>query len=141
MADPSAGAAADRRPAVGLVLASTFAVAVVASTVVAGLPVAAALTLGAILASTDAVAVTALARRLALPRRLLAIVQAESLLNDATSLVVYRVAVGAAASGAALHLGRVGLQLVAAGGAVIGLAVARVELLLRRTLDDPLVAN
>lgn len=129
--------------AVGLVLASTIAVAVVASTVVAGLPATAALTLGAILASTDAVAVTALARRLALPRRLLTIVQAESLLNDATSLAVYRVAVGAAASGVALHLGRAGLQLVAvaAGGAVIGLAVARVELLLRRTLDDPLVAN
>src|SRR5512135_418826 len=143
MADPSAGAAADRRPAVGLVLASTFAVAVVASTVVAGLPATAALTLGAILASTDAVAVTALARRLALPRRLVTIVQAESLLNDATSLVVYRVAVSAAASAGALHLGRAGPQLVAvaAGGAAVGLAVARVELLLRRTLDDPLVAN
>jgi CPA1 family monovalent cation:H+ antiporter len=127
--------------AVGLVLASTFAVAAVASTVVAGLPATAALTLGAILASTDAVAVTALARRLALPRRLVTLVQAESLLNDATSLVIDRVAVGAAASGVALHLGYAGLQLVvvAAGGAAVGLA--RVELLLRRTLDDPLVAN
>src|SRR5436190_9109026 len=73
--------------AVGLVLATTAVVGVVAHALRPSLPLSAALTLGAILAATDAVAVTALARRLALPRRLLTIVQAESLLNDATSLV------------------------------------------------------
>ena len=55
--------------------------------------------LGAVLASTDPIAVGALARRLQLPPRLLALVQGESLLNDATSLVLFRVAVGVAAAG------------------------------------------
>jgi monovalent cation/hydrogen antiporter len=85
-----------------------------------------ALVLGAILASTDPVAVSALARRLRLPPRLLALVQGESLLNDATSLVLFRVVVAGVAAGhlagpVMFPLKFLGLGL---GGAAIGLACA-----------------
>ena len=76
--------------AVGLVLASAAAVAAVAG-VVAGIPASMAFVLGAILASTDPVAVGALARRLSLPARVQALVQAESLFNDGTSLVLFQI--------------------------------------------------
>ena len=79
--------------AVGLVALTAFAVAGVVWALVPQLPFPAALVLGAVLASTDPVAVSALARRLGLPPRLLALVQGESLFNDATSLVLFRVAV------------------------------------------------
>jgi CPA1 family monovalent cation:H+ antiporter len=78
--------------AVGLVLASAAAVAVVLSAV-AAVPAAMAFVLGAVLASTDPVAVSALGRRLALPPRVQALVQAESLFNDGTSLVLFQIAV------------------------------------------------
>ncbi len=84
--------------ATGLVLASAAAVAAVAYAVTP-LPGSMAFVLGAVLASTDPVAVTALGRRLALPARVQALVQAESLFNDATSLVLFRVAVSFAAAG------------------------------------------
>jgi CPA1 family monovalent cation:H+ antiporter len=127
--------------AVGLVLATTAIVGLVAHALRPEVPIAATITLGAILSSTDPVAVSALARRLPLPRRLLTILQAESLLNDATSLVVYRVAVGVAVAGASLDLLDAGgrLLLVAGGGALVGVLVAWVEMLLRNRLDDPLL--
>ncbi|MFE5587689.1 cation:proton antiporter, partial [Kitasatospora sp. NPDC056531] len=77
----------------GLVFASAAAVGF-AAVAVAGLPPAMAFVLGAVLSSTDPVAVTALGRRLALPGRVQVLVQAESLFNDATSLVLFKVAVG-----------------------------------------------
>ncbi|MFD6566278.1 cation:proton antiporter [Micromonospora profundi] len=76
----------------GLVLASAGAVGAVAA-LVTPLPLSMAFLLGAVLASTDPVAVAALGRRLSLPPRLQALVQAESLFNDATSLILFRVAV------------------------------------------------
>ena len=79
--------------AVGLVLTSAAAVAAVAAAV-AAIPLALAFVLGAVLASTDPVAVTALARRLLLPPpRVQAVVQGESVFNDATSLVLFQIAV------------------------------------------------
>src|SRR5213080_4679083 len=78
--------------AFGLVMASAVAVAAVA-VAVTPLPVGMAFVLGAVLASTDPVAVSALGRRLSLPPRVQALVQAESLFNDATSLLLFRVAV------------------------------------------------
>src|SRR5215831_8090542 len=78
--------------AVGLVLASAAAVAAVAGAV-ASLSASMAFVLGAVLASTDPVAVSALGRRLALPSRVQALVQAESLFNDGTSLVLFQIAV------------------------------------------------
>ena len=77
---------------VGLVLASAAAVAVV-TWAVAAVPVSMAFVLGAVLASTDPVAVSALGRRLSLPPKVQALVQAESLFNDATSLVLFQIAV------------------------------------------------
>ncbi|MCR5868537.1 MAG: cation:proton antiporter [Aquincola tertiaricarbonis] len=90
-------------PLVGLVLVAvvltTAAVAVVAHTLMPTLPWAAAVALGAIVAPPDAVAATAVLRPLRPPHRILAILEGESLLNDASALLIYRLAVGAVAAG------------------------------------------
>ncbi|WP_329556021.1 Na+/H+ antiporter [Streptomyces sp. NBC_00696] len=126
--------------AIGLVLASAAAVGWVASTVTP-LSWQMALVLGAVLASTDPVAVTALGRRLALPPRVQVLVQAESLFNDATSLVLFRVAVSVAVASAAADWGAAGGEFVvlAGGGTVIGAAVASVVTLIRRRTEDPVL--
>jgi monovalent cation/hydrogen antiporter len=82
--------------AVGLTAA---AVAWVAHTLVPGMPWAAAIALGAIVAPPDAVAATAVLRALHPPQRILTVLEGESLLNDASALLIYRVAVGAVAAG------------------------------------------
>ncbi|MFI9650392.1 Na+/H+ antiporter [Streptomyces sp. NPDC052040] len=126
--------------AVGLVLASAAAVALVAS-LVTPLPWQMALVLGAVLASTDPVAVTALGRRLALPPKVQVLVQAESLFNDATSLVLFRVAVGVAVAAGAAHWDSAGGEflVLAGGGTVIGAALAGVVALIRRRTEDPVL--
>jgi monovalent cation/hydrogen antiporter len=126
--------------AVGLVLASAAVVGVLAGTVTP-LPWAAAFVLGAILASTDPVAVTALGRRLSLPPRVQALVQAESLFNDATSLILFSVAVSVAAAGGGVHWGHsVGeFFRLAGGGAVVGAVVAVAIGLIRRRTADPVL--
>ncbi|WP_406433368.1 Na+/H+ antiporter [Streptomyces sp. NBC_00631] len=126
--------------AVGLVLASAAAVGVVAS-LVTPLSWPMALVLGAILASTDPVAVTALGRRLALPPRVQMLVQAESLFNDATSLVLYRVAVSVAVAAAAADWGAAGGEflLLAGGGTLIGALVAAVVTVIRWRTEDPVL--
>jgi CPA1 family monovalent cation:H+ antiporter len=86
--------------AVGLVAASAVAVAFVTHAMFPQVSPAAAFVLGAVLASTDPIAVSALARSMHLPPRLLALVQGESLLNDVTSLVLFRVAIRRATAGA-----------------------------------------
>ena len=123
--------------AVGLVAVSAVAVAFVVHAIFPDVPLAAGFVLGAVLASTDPVAVSALARRLRLPPRLLALVQGESLLNDATSLVLFRVAVTAAAAGA-VSIGGAAAQFVrlGAGGALVGLGLAFLVGQLRRRTDD-----
>jgi monovalent cation/hydrogen antiporter len=131
--------------AVGLVLASAAAVAVVAAAV-ASLSASMAFVLGAVLASTDPVAVGALARRIALPARVQALVQAESLFNDGTSLVLFQIAVslatGATAltapAGVLLH-GAGEFVLLAGGGALAGAAVAAGAVVLRRRVTDPVL--
>ncbi|MFF0133726.1 Na+/H+ antiporter [Streptomyces mirabilis] len=127
--------------AFGLVFASAAAVGFAAAAIT-GLPPAMAFVLGAVLASTDPVAVTALGRRLALPGRVQVLVQAESLFNDATSLVLFKVAVGiAVATGAAVSLPSAGGEflLLGGGGSVIGAAVAGVVWLIRRRTTDPVL--
>ena len=79
--------------AVGLVLATTVAVAVLAHAMVEGMTWPAAFALGAIVSPTDPLAATAIGRRLGVPRRLVTVLEGESLVNDATALVAYRVAV------------------------------------------------
>ena len=84
--------------AIGLVLFTTAFVAVVAHALT-GLPWATAFVLGAIISPTDAVAATAIADRLRVPRRIVTILEGESLVNDATALVAYRFAIAAMMSG------------------------------------------
>lgn len=125
----------------GLVFASAAAVGF-AAVAVAGLPPAMAFVLGAVLSSTDPVAVTALGRRLALPGRVQVLVQAESLFNDATSLVLFKVAVGiAVAVGAAVSLPAAGGEflLLGGGGSLVGAAVAGLVWLVRRRTVDPVL--
>ena len=90
-------------PLVGLVVVAvvltTAAVAAVVHALVPGLPWAAAIALGAIVAPPDAVAATAVLRPLHPPQRILGILEGESLLNDASALLIYRLAVGAVAAG------------------------------------------
>jgi CPA1 family monovalent cation:H+ antiporter len=124
--------------AVGAVLATMGAVAVVAHAIVPGMSWAAAFVLGAIVSPTDPVAATAIFQRLSAPHRVVTLVEGESLINDATALVAYRVAVVAVVSGSFSLLdasGRFVLNVVA--GAAIGLAVGWVVARLRRSIDNP----
>jgi Na+/H+ antiporter len=124
--------------AIGLVLASTFAVASVAVSLVPAMTVPIAIALGAIVSPPDEVAAAAVMERLAAPRRVIALLQGESLLNDATALTVYHVALATAATGKpALTLAPVErFVVIAAGGVVIGLAVGWFIAELRARLSD-----
>ncbi|WP_441249167.1 Na+/H+ antiporter [Kitasatospora sp. McL0602] len=126
--------------ALGLVLASAFAVGAVAAAVTA-LPVSMAFVLGAVLASTDPVAVTALGRKLSLPPRIQTLVQSESLFNDATSLVLFKIAVAGAVTAGSISLPAAAGQfvLLAGGGAVVGGAVAAVVAFIRSRTEDPVL--
>jgi Na+/H+ antiporter len=126
--------------ALGLVLATTGAVAFTAHALVGGLPWAAAFVLGAIVSPTDPLAATAIARRLGVPRRLVTVLEGESLVNDASALVAYRLAVGAVVAGS-FALWEAGVRFVAgaAGGVAIGLAVGWLIAEARRRIEDPVV--
>jgi monovalent cation/hydrogen antiporter len=121
---------------VGLVLLTMGAVAVIAHEAI-GLTWPLAFALGAIVSPTDPVAATAIMRTLGAPRRLVNLIEGESLVNDATALVAYRVAVSAAVGGSFSILDA-GLELVGAavGGIAIGLAVGYVVAEIRGRLDD-----
>jgi monovalent cation/hydrogen antiporter len=121
---------------VGLVLMTMGAVAVVGHEAI-GLSWPMAFALGAIVSPTDPVAATAIMRQLGAPRRLVNLIEGESLVNDATALVAYRVAVTAAVGGSFSVLDA-GMELVgaAAGGVAIGLAVGFVVAEIRGRLDD-----
>jgi CPA1 family monovalent cation:H+ antiporter len=124
--------------AIGLVLTTTLAVAVVVSWLVPGIPFAAAVALGAIVSPPDAIAATAIAQRLGMPRRLVTILEGESLVNDATALVTYRIAVAAALTGSfSLGDAAVTFVAVAVGGVVIGLLIGWAVTWLLGRLDDP----
>lgn len=111
--------------AVGLVLATSAGVAFAAHTLLPGIGWAEAIALGAIVSPPDAVSATAIGKRLRIPRRIVTILEGESLVNDATALVLYRAAVGAAMSGS-FALGHTLFEFVFAGlaGVVIGIGVA-----------------
>jgi monovalent cation/hydrogen antiporter len=138
--DLRADARAISLAAVGLVLATMVAVALVAHAAVDGLSWPAAFALGAIVSPTDPLAATAIGRRLGVPRRLITVLEGESLVNDATALVAYRVAVAAAVSGGFV-VWQAGLRFVvgAVGGAAVGLLVGWLVAEVRRRLDDPVV--
>jgi CPA1 family monovalent cation:H+ antiporter len=124
--------------AVGLVVTTTVGVAVVAHAFVDGLTWPSAFVLGAIVSPTDPIAATAIARRLGVPRKLVTIVEGESLVNDGTGLVLYRVAVAAVVTGSFSMLYTGGLFIVSAlGGVAVGLAVGSIVRQARRRLDNP----
>jgi Na+/H+ antiporter len=124
--------------AIGLVTATMIGVAVVAHAFIPDLGWGPAFVLGAIVAPTDAIAATAIARRLGVPRRIVAIVEGESLVNDGTALVLYRVAVVAVVSGS-FSIWGAGLRFIgtATGGVAVGLVVGYVIAAVRRRLDNP----
>jgi len=131
----------NRRPiaflAFGLVAATMGTVAVVAHAWI-GLPWAVAFTLGAVVSPTDALAATEIAGRLGAPRRVVSLIEGESLVNDGTALVLYRAAVGAAIGGTFSLLDTsADIVVDVIGGIAIGLAVGWVVRQVRRRLDDP----
>src|ERR687889_2169823 len=125
--------------AVGLVLATMGAVAVIAHVLI-GLPWAAAFVLGAILAPTDPVAAEAIFGRLGVPERVGTVVGGESLVNDGTGLAAFRVAVAVVVSGA-FSVWEAGLSflLTSGGGLLVGLIFARIVLSLWARLKEPTV--
>src|SRR6266480_7560872 len=127
---------------VGHVLFATVVVAWVAHLVVPGLPWGAAFALGAVVSPPDVAAATAFVRRLSLPRRLVTVLEGESMINDAASIVAYRMAVAAVVTGSfSLVVASGRFLLVGAGGIVVGLAVGRVLAVVRRRIHDPEVEN
>jgi len=127
--------------AVVLVFLTAGVVAVVAHALAPGLSWAAAAVLGAALAPTDAVAAISIFRRLGAPERVRLLVEGESMINDATALVLYGIAVGVA-TGDAFSLGGAALDFaaVSAGGLLVGLAVGWLStVVIRRQTDAALV--
>ena len=124
---------------VGLVVFTTAGVAVLVHALLPGIDWWAAFAIGAVVAPPDAVAATTIGRRIGLPRRIVTILEGESLLNDATALVALRTAVAAGLG--TLSMGRVGLDFFVAsiGGAAIGFAVFYVVARLRRHVQDPIL--
>jgi CPA1 family monovalent cation:H+ antiporter len=123
--------------AVGLVLATTGAVAVVAHAVLPGIGWAEAIVLGAIVSPPDAIAATAIAKRLQIPGRLVTILEGESLVNDATALVLYRAAVAAAVTGRFV-VGETLMEFVldAVIGIAVGIAVSMIIQYVLRVTED-----
>lgn len=127
---------------VGYVLFATLVVGWAAYLIVPDLPLTAALVLGAVVAPPDAVAATAVARRVGLPSRLTTILQGESLVNDATAITAFKVALAAAVGEGATWAGGIGEFLLAAlGGIGIGLLLMVPIHWLRTRLKEALLQN
>lgn len=127
---------------VGYVLFATFVVGGAAYLVVPGLPLTAALVFGAVVAPPDAVAATAVARRVGLPSRITTILQGESLVNDATAITAFKVALAAAVGEGATWAGGIGEFLIAAvGGVGVGLVLMVPLHWLRTHLTEALLQN
>ena len=127
--------------AIGLVLSTMVIVAVVAHELIPGLSWGVAFVLGAVVSPTDPTAATAIAERLGLPRRLVALIEGESLVNDGTALVAYKFAVIAVVSGTFSMSEAAGsFVLNVVGGIAIGLGVGFVVRHVRRRIKDPALA-
>ncbi len=133
--------ASNRRPiallAVGLVIATTTCVAWVAHAVIPGMSWPVAFVLGAIVSPPDAVAATAVTKRLKVPRRIVTILEGESLVNDATGLVAYKFALAAVGTGG-FSLAKAGGEflIVSAGGVALGLGIGWLVAQIHRRLED-----
>lgn len=123
--------------AIGCVLFTAFAVAAVMHYAL-GLPWSVGFVLGAIVSPPDAVAPMAVLRRIGLPRRLITVLEGESLVNDATALVTFSFALGAVATGMFSPAAATGKFVVVVGGEIaFGIAAGWVMLRLRHLADDP----
>jgi len=127
---------------VGHVVFATIVIAWVARNAIPGLPWASAFALGAVVSPPDVAAATAFLRRLPMPRRVVTILEGESMINDAAAIVAYRVAVAAAVTGAFSLMGAAGrFVVVGTGGVLVGLAVGWLLAAVRRRIHDPEVEN
>jgi len=123
--------------AVGCVVFTALCMGTAAKLLLPDLPWVAALAFGAIVAPPDAVAAAAVLQRLRLPRQLVTVLEGESLVNDASALVLYRFAVAAAGTAAVtLWQGVWTLLLPAAGGVVIGWVAGRASAWISARLED-----
>jgi CPA1 family monovalent cation:H+ antiporter len=134
----------NRRPiallSVGLVIFTALAVAVVVRLIMPQVPLGVAFAFGAVVAPPDAVAASAVARRVGMPRKVVSLLEGESMLNDATALVLLRTALAALAvhSVNALSLGG-DFVLAVVGGCVTGWVIAQVVSFIRRNVNDPVL--
>ena len=135
----------NRRPiallSVGLVAVTALAVGFVVHRILPEVPAAVAIALGAVVAPPDAVAASAVARRVRMPRKVVSLLEGESLLNDATALVILRTAVTAGAVTGSVSVLSVGGDFLLAVGAGIGSGwvIAQVVSFVRRKLEDPVL--
>jgi CPA1 family monovalent cation:H+ antiporter len=123
--------------AIGLVLLTMTVTAYLFHFLV-GLPLAVGFVFGAIISPPDAVAALAVTQHLRVPRKIIVILEGESLVNDATSFISFRFAVAAVMTGAfSLRDASLQFLLVAAGGICVGLAVGWLAIQVQKRLDDP----
>jgi CPA1 family monovalent cation:H+ antiporter len=125
--------------ALGFVVFTTVIIAWAAHALIPGMTWPAAFALGAIVSPPDAIAAVAITDRLGVPKRVVTILEGESLVNDATGLLLYRVAVAAAVTGAfSLPVAAGQFVLMAGGGVLVGLALGLVTAQVHKRLEDPL---
>jgi CPA1 family monovalent cation:H+ antiporter len=123
--------------AVGLVLFTTLLVGWLAHYFIPEFPLAAGLALGAIVSPPDTIATTAIAQRIRVPARIVTVLSGESLVNDATALVAYRLAITAVITGT-LSFGHAAVQLViiGLGGILVGLVIGFITTWVQKRIDD-----
>ncbi len=124
-----------------MVIGSALAIGAVVHALFPSISFALAVALGAVVAPTDAVAATAIGRRVGLPPRIMAVLEGESLVNDASALVVLRTATAAILVAGDFSLGDAALDFLwaVAGAALVGLVVGHLTVRLRERLDDPVL--
>ena len=132
----------NRRPilllSIGLTAFTTVGVAMVAHAFIPDINWAAAFALGAVVAPPDAVAATSIARQVGMPRRIVTILEGESLLNDATALVALRTSILAGATVSILDIGK-DFAIAAVGGTLVGLLMYVAVAWVRRHVTDPVL--
>jgi CPA1 family monovalent cation:H+ antiporter len=124
---------------IALVVFTALGVGVVVHALLPSLPWAAAFAIGAVVAPPDAVAATAVARRIGLPRKIVTILEGESLLNDATALVALRTAIAAIGAGVTALEVAGDFLLAAGGGVLVGFLTFTVVAWFRRRITDPIL--
>src|SRR5467141_3013737 len=125
---------------IGLVLVTTLVVGAALKALIPEIPWAAAFVFGAIVSPPDAVAATAILSRLNMPRRIVTVLEGESLVNDASGLVLYKFAIAAVLSGTfSLADASIEFALISAGGIATGMLLGGLFVLLHRYLGDPFI--